>query len=75
MPIKNSLATLTIKGKAVGFSRPEFEDAIPLQDPEKLIKLAVTTPVTKVRHRVALGGDLGSRCFSRPQRGTRRHRD
>lgn len=53
--IEDSLGTLTIKGKAVGFSRPEFEPAIPLQDPEELIKLALTTPATKVRPRVALG--------------------
>jgi adenylate cyclase len=53
--IEDSLGTLTIKGKAVGFSRPEFEHAIPLQDPEELIKLALTTPATKVRPRVALG--------------------
>jgi adenylate cyclase len=54
--IEDSLATMTIKGKAVGFSRPEFEYAIPLQDAEELIKLAITPPVTKVHHRVVHEG-------------------
>lgn len=48
---------LTIKGKAVGTSRAEYEYEIPLADAEEMLAtLAVTPIVEKVRYRVEHGG-------------------
>ena len=51
-------AYLTIKGKAVGISRPEFEYEIPVADAEALFKLAVSAVVSKTRYRQTYGGKL-----------------
>ena len=48
---------VTIKGKAVGASRAEYEYEIPRADAEEMLAtLAVTPIVEKVRYRVAYGG-------------------
>ena len=54
--IAENLAYLTIKGKMVGFSRPEYEYEIPLQDAREMLKLAVHPPVEKVRHHIFVDG-------------------
>ena len=53
--IEDSQATLTIKGKTSGISRPEFEFPIPLAEAEGLLKLAVGSVVGKTRRRVPAG--------------------
>ena len=54
--IESGRATLTIKGKPTGISRPEFEYPIPEQDAVELLKLAVGQPIEKTRRRIASGG-------------------
>jgi len=54
--IESGRATLTIKGKPTGISRPEFEYAIPEPDAVELLKLAVGQPIEKTRRRIASGG-------------------
>lgn len=49
-------AFLTIKGRAVGASRLEFEYAIPIDDAEILLGLSEGALVEKVRHHVEHGG-------------------
>jgi adenylate cyclase len=45
-------AWITIKGKMEGITRPEFEYDVPVDDAEELLKLALFTPVEKIRHRI-----------------------
>ncbi len=47
---KGDAGYITIKGKAIGASRPEFEYEIPLNDAEELLKSFCTNLVEKVRH-------------------------
>lgn len=48
--IAGEKAFLTIKGRMVGFSRPEFEYEIPVADAREMMQMAVSFPVEKVRH-------------------------
>ena len=41
---------MTIKGKIVGISRPEFEYEIPVNDARELMKLSVWPVIDKIRH-------------------------
>jgi adenylate cyclase len=45
-------AFLTIKGKSVGASRPEFEYAIPKQDAEELLNNFCAAVISKTRYKV-----------------------
>ncbi len=46
-------AWLTIKSKPVGFTRREYEYAIPVADAEEMLtQLCLGTIITKVRHRI-----------------------
>lgn len=56
--IKGDSAYLTIKGgaNANGFSRLEFEYAIPVSDAEGLLELALPGVIEKDRHYVPFGG-------------------
>ena len=49
-------AWITIKGKAEGITRPEFEYGIPVGDAELLFDLVLYRPVEKIRHRVDYEG-------------------
>lgn len=53
--IEDGSATLTIKGKTEGISRPEFEYPIPLEDARQLLKLAAGSPIEKTRRRIPAG--------------------
>jgi adenylate cyclase len=48
--VSGDSAWLTIKGGLTGFSRPEFEYEIPVQDALEMMKLSIYPPVEKVRH-------------------------
>ena len=48
-------AWLTVKGKAAGLTRPEFEYPIPLEDAQQMLALAVAS-VRKRRHEVEFDG-------------------
>jgi len=54
--LTNESAFITIKGKLVGFSRKEYEYAIPADDARELIELAIYPPVEKVRHLIWFDG-------------------
>ena len=49
-------AFLTIKGKGIGFSRPEFEYEIPIDDARELIEMAIYPPIKKIRHIILYKG-------------------
>ncbi|PIV81532.1 adenylate cyclase [bacterium CG17_big_fil_post_rev_8_21_14_2_50_64_8] len=49
-------ANLTIKGLAVGLTRPEFEYAIPPREAEELLKLCEQPLIEKTRYRVSHAG-------------------
>src|ERR1700748_1900422 len=51
-------AFITIKGKAKGISRPEFEYSIPLKDGKELLKTMTTGGTEKVRHKIRYKGFL-----------------
>ncbi len=48
--IAGERAYMTIKGKIVGISRPEFEYEIPVNDARELMKLSVWPVIDKIRH-------------------------
>jgi len=48
--IKNNKGILTIKGKSIGASRPEYEYEIPLKDAEALIQLCEQPIIEKTRY-------------------------
>lgn len=48
-------AWLTVKGKAAGLARPEFEYPIPLEDAQQMLGLALAS-VDKLRHEVEFAG-------------------
>lgn len=54
--IADDRAYLTIKGKMVGIARKEFEYPIPVEDARELAKLAVHSPIEKVRHYIVDDG-------------------
>ena len=54
--IESGRATITIKGKATGIARPEFEYTIPEPDALQLLALALGQPSEKTRRRIAVGG-------------------
>ncbi|MBL4704970.1 MAG: CYTH domain-containing protein [Flavobacteriales bacterium] len=49
---------ITIKGKTIGISRPEFEYEIPLKDALQLIKLCEKPFIEKIRYLVHLNGNI-----------------
>jgi len=49
-------AWITVKGKAEGITRPEFEYSIPVADAEEMFRLALYHPVEKIRHRLNVEG-------------------
>lgn len=50
--------TLTIKGKATGLARSEFEYPLPLADTLALLELCERPLISKIRHRVMHEGTL-----------------
>ena len=54
--IKDAQGILTIKGATHGFSRPEWEMEIPLEDALDLFALCKSGCVDKIRHIVPAGG-------------------
>jgi len=56
--VKWQKAYLTIKGKAEGISRAEFEYEIPLEDAEEMMRLFPTQSVEKTRYEVMVNGKL-----------------
>lgn len=50
--IAGNKAFLTIKGRSQSIARPEFEYEIPVDEAQELMKLAISSPVEKIRHRV-----------------------
>lgn len=50
--IAGEKAVLTIKGPSRTISRPEFEYAIPVEDAYEMLKLAISEPVEKTRHKI-----------------------
>ena len=53
---EDDTARLTIKGKMEGITRPEFEYAIPPDEADELLKLALPTPIEKVRYMLNIEG-------------------
>jgi len=51
-------AVLTLKGKAVGLSRPEFEYDVPLEDAREMMLLSEPNIVEKRRHKVPYGDHI-----------------
>lgn len=58
--IKDDKGILTIKGATHGFSRPEWEREIPLEDAQELFALCKSGSIDKIRHIVPAAG---GRCF------------
>lgn len=54
--IAGDAATLTIKGATRGYTRAEYEYAIPLGDARGLLRLCHGFPISKRRHVVMFGG-------------------
>lgn len=54
--IAGDIATLTVKGATVGYTRAEYEYAIPLDDARGMLRLCSGFPISKRRHVVAFGG-------------------
>ena len=48
--IGSGRAWITVKGKTVGLSRPEFEYEIPLEDAEKMLSLFCPQKIEKTRY-------------------------
>lgn len=53
--IAEDKAFLTIKGKSVGASRPEYEYAIPVKDAEELLENFCSAVISKIRYKVEHG--------------------
>ncbi len=51
-------AWLTIKGRTVGISRPEYEYAIPPEDARELLAMCPDPAIDKTRHAVSFAGYL-----------------
>jgi adenylate cyclase len=56
--LQNEQGYLTIKGKAQGFARPEFEYPIPQADAEALLELCPRPLIEKWRHYVEYAGKI-----------------
>lgn len=56
--IENDNGYITIKGKTKGFSRPEYEYSIPLQEAEELLEKFCEAIVEKKRYKVKVAGKL-----------------
>lgn len=57
--LRDGSAFLTIKGKACGLTRSEFEYPIPVDDAEEMLNtLSLDPPVEKIRYIVPAGNDL-----------------
>ena len=54
--IKGDKGFLTIKGKMVGITRPEFEYEIPLQDAEAMVELFTEKHIRKNRYEIPFDG-------------------
>jgi CYTH domain-containing protein len=54
--IKGDKGFLTIKGKMVGITRPEFEYEIPLKDAEAMVELFTEKHIRKHRYEVIVDG-------------------
>ncbi|MFT5685843.1 MAG: adenylate cyclase [Myxococcota bacterium] len=53
--LTGSLARVTIKGRTIGASRPEFEYDIPPEDARQLLALCIPPLIDKTRYRVPHG--------------------
>ncbi len=53
--IKGKKAYLTVKGKTVNATRPEYEYEIPLQDAENMLELCEQPIIEKIRYEIFLG--------------------
>lgn len=47
---------LTIKGKSIGLTRPEYEYEIPKNEAEELLRLCLDYPVEKMRYKEKING-------------------
>ena len=56
--IEGDQGYITIKGKAKGLSRPEYEYAIPEEDAEELLKSFCDNIVSKKRYKIEVEGKL-----------------
>ncbi|WP_448699041.1 CYTH domain-containing protein [Mucilaginibacter sp. AW1-3] len=56
--VTNQGSFLTIKGKSLGASRPEYEYAIPTADAEELLRDFCDEIITKMRYRIAHAGKI-----------------
>ncbi|MFA5326908.1 MAG: CYTH domain-containing protein [Prolixibacteraceae bacterium] len=56
--IAGEKAFLTIKGRSETIARPEFEYEIPVEDAVEMMKLAISSPVEKIRHKQIVDGFL-----------------
>lgn len=54
--VAGDLAWLTIKGGMTGFTRPEYEYQIPVEDALEMMAMALYPPVEKVRHEIFADG-------------------
>jgi CYTH domain-containing protein len=54
--IMGNEAYITVKGKAEGFTRPEFEYPIPLHDAEEILDRLKPNEIIKTRYHVAFKG-------------------
>lgn len=54
--IEDDRAVITIKGKMEGITRSEFEYAIPPDEAEEMMKMAINSPIDKIRHFIETGG-------------------
>lgn len=55
--IKSDSAFLTIKGETKGFTRNEFEYAIPLDDAEQLLNMCLQPVINKIRYTINHDGN------------------
>ncbi|MFM9009140.1 MAG: CYTH domain-containing protein, partial [Bacteroidota bacterium] len=55
--ISGDVACITIKGKTVGASRPEFEYPIPLNEALEMLEKLAGAIIRKIRHEVTVAGD------------------
>lgn len=56
--IAGNISFLTVKGKAEGITRAEFNYIIPVEDAEELFKLAIDTIIVKYRYKLWYRGKL-----------------
>lgn len=56
--IAGEKAFITIKGRSITISRPEFEYEIPVEDAIEMMKLAISEPLEKTRYKIWVEGFL-----------------